>query len=185
MDAFWANKERRRWDVRKRSSARLNLGDYGFKVTIAIAARTADQQHIITVSDRRLSFGGDAPAADNALLKDYVICPGWGTLFAADDASFALPIIRHAAYLILHGKQDATEKNVRLAMCDAYAAVLDEYIYRDVLRKFGFDNVAHFRSEQVRLSRNFARAIARRIESYVDHCIYYMIDGRDLKGHRQ
>jgi hypothetical protein len=154
-----------RWGVRRRRECvRLNPADYGFKVTIAIAARTADQQHIITVSDRRLSFGADAPAADNALLKDYVICEGWGTLFAADDASFALPIIRHAAYLIKDGKKAATERNVRRAMCDAYAAVLDEYIYRDVLRKFGFDSVAHFKSEQSRLSRNFGRTIARRID---------------------
>jgi hypothetical protein len=120
---------------------RLYSAEYGFNVTIGIAAKTVDQRHIITVSDRRLSFGDDAPASENAILKDHVIYNGWGALFAANDTSYAVPILQQAAWILTEKKHEATLLNVRKAMCEAYAAVLNDYISRVVLRKFGFENV--------------------------------------------
>jgi hypothetical protein len=164
MRAFLADPPRQWGERQRRVSTRLNPADYGFNVTIGIAARTADQQHIYTVSDRRLSFGPDVSAADNALLKDHIICKGWGTLFAANDTSFALPIIHHAAYIIHERKLIATETNVRHAMCEAYAVVLEDYVARVILRKFGFKSLDDFRNSQAQLGRNFSRTIARRID---------------------
>lgn len=156
---------------------RIDPAAYGFNVTIGIAARTADQKHIITVSDRRLSFGDDAPAADNALLKDLVICSGWGALFAGNDASYALPVLRHAGWLISSQSKPATLANVRNAMCDAYAHVLDDFVFRTILRKFGFDSLAEFKATSAsKLGRKLFWSLSRQIDNanlgHLDFLVY-------------
>ena len=134
-------------------------------MTVAIAARSADHKYIFTVSDRTLSFGGDAPAVDNAILKDLIICSGWGALFTADDTSFAIPILRQAGLLLATKNQPGTLTNVSNAMCEAYSLVLEDYITRNFLRKFGFRSVAEFRTTaQSQLGRKLSWSLARKID---------------------
>ena len=87
----WPHPERRWWRVR--------LG-YGSNVTIGIVAKSAGHECIVSVSDRQISWDDEIPSIDNAILKDWVVSPHWGAVFAANDACFARPILRRTSELL-------------------------------------------------------------------------------------
>jgi hypothetical protein len=101
--------------VRRPTPAELGLG-----VTIGIAARALNC--IVMASDLRASFGDDLPAADMALLKQLYVTRHWRTVFAADDAGAARPVL-HRVHEILaqptsHNPESSAQ--VRQAFREAY-----------------------------------------------------------------
>jgi hypothetical protein len=166
--------------ARDKSRVRLDLVDYGFSVTICLAAITRDRRHIISVSDRRLSFGYDAPAAD-ILLKDHTLCTGWGALFCANDTSYALPILGHARGL-LSNDQPRTLANVRQAMCESYAIALEDYVTKAILRKFGFKSLMEFRTTAIsQLGRKLSWSLSRKIDRATIGDLEFLVYGFDAE----
>jgi hypothetical protein len=66
--------------------------------------------------------------------------------------------------LLFQGKQSLTLLNVWQAMCDSYATILNDYVTRTILQKFGFEDIAQFRAEQQQLNRDFIFMITERID---------------------
>jgi hypothetical protein len=116
-------------------------------VTIAIAAKSAMHECIVTVSDRSISFDDLVPSLDNGIAKDWFIGKRWGALFAANDTSFALPIIRRANELLKQKLGLESFEDVKASVCDAYAEIREEYITRQYLGALGFKSLHQFRIE--------------------------------------
>jgi hypothetical protein len=135
-------------------------------VTIGIAARTADNSCIVTVSDRRISFEDAVPSIDSAIHKDWFVGRHWGALFATNETSFALPVIQRAnSLLVSRGLRDSYA-DIREAMCDGYAALRNEYITRQFLKPLGIASVDQFRKEgPSTLGRKLFWSLARKIQN--------------------
>lgn len=135
-------------------------------MTIGIAAKSSGHECIVTVSDRRVSFDDAVPSLDSAVHKDWSIGRNWGTLFAANDTCFAVPIIRRANQLLIERGHGVGIEEVRAAMCDAYADIRREYVTREFLSKFGITSIEQFRNDGVsKLGRKLFWSLSRRIEN--------------------
>jgi hypothetical protein len=132
-------------------------------VTIAIAAKAPDHSCIVTVSDRRISFDDAVPSLDSAVHKDWSIGGTWGALFAANDTSFAMPIIRRTNELLPALTSRNSLQEVRTAICDAYAHIRNEYVSREYLGAFGFKSVDQFRLEGAATLGDHFGELARKI----------------------
>ncbi len=116
----------------------------GSSVTVCIAVKARMDHCIITVSDKRLSYGDELGAADNAATKAHQIGRRWGILWSADDVSPVNELLREIHYR-LHDKPNADRSLVQEIVCAAYneaqqKAAVDRYLLR-----FGIHSVAEFR----------------------------------------
>jgi hypothetical protein len=135
-------------------------------VTIGIAAKTRYGECIVTVSDRSISFDDAVPSLDSVVSKDWFVGKRWGTLFAANDTCFALPIIHRANELLVERGQKDSLDDVKAAMCDAYAETRQEYVTRQYLSPFGFKSIDQFRKEGVsNLGRKLFWSLSRKINN--------------------
>lgn len=134
-------------------------------MTIGIAAKSKEHECIVTVSDRRISFEDDVPSLDNAINKDWFIAKNWGALFATNDASYALPIIKRTNHLLVERGGNEGLEDVRTAICDAYVEIRREHVTREFLSSYGFVNIDQFRKEGVsNLGRKLFWSLSRKIE---------------------
>jgi hypothetical protein len=112
-------------------------------VTVCIAVETRDKENIVTVSDRRISFGDTSliPAADSAALKNRSIHGQWALLFAANDIAPVTPII-DLACTCLDGTQTFTE--AKDAVSKAYREIARSSLVDRILAKYGFERIEEF-----------------------------------------
>jgi hypothetical protein len=133
--------------VRHDSPPYTSLTDLRFDVTIGIAAITEDG-HIVTVSDRMISYGDITQAEDDAALKASKIAEGWGVMFAGNDARLFLPFV-DKALLRLCGGNYRTEKysaaNIKKELGTAYQELFDEQFSSRFLSRLGIQNIETFR----------------------------------------
>jgi hypothetical protein len=106
---------------------------------------------IVTVSDARLSYGEAIQAADEATMKNRRIAPTWGMMFAATDATAFDPVARAIALELgftgLHDDKRRLEiEQISKAVQRAYENEFSERFFREKLSRFGYDNIADFRS---------------------------------------
>jgi hypothetical protein len=135
-------------------------------VTIGIAAKSNNNECIVTVTDRRLSFDDQVPSVDSAVNKNWFIGKHWGALCAANDPCFLLPIIGRANHLLRERGSKESIEDVRVAMCDAYADTRREYVARLYLSKFGIASVEDFRDlGSSKLGKKLFWSLSRRIEN--------------------
>jgi ATP-dependent protease HslVU (ClpYQ) peptidase subunit len=122
------------------------LADWGFNVTVCIAAICDHDQTIVLAADSKVSFGDFS--SDRAVMKLDSLFTHWITMFAGED-------IEHIPFILerVHGLLSATRKRksapptpaqVASALQRAYQERLDGEIESRVLRKYGF-SVASFR----------------------------------------
>jgi hypothetical protein len=120
-------------------------------MTIAIAASVPPFEHIVTVSDARLSHGEIIPAADDAAIKNFRFARRWGAMFAAEDSTAFIPVVGEArAALARHAEAppmecDFDEETIRGAIQTAYEKEFNERFFREHLARFGYANVVDFR----------------------------------------
>lgn len=159
---------------------RWNPPDYGFHVTIGIAVRSFGHDFIVTVSDQMISFDNAVAPVDGAVRKDHFIGKNWGVLFASNNPSHALPMIRRANELIaVRGGQEALG-DVEAAFCDAYAEIRQQYITRKYLSKFDIVSVAQLRAEGPRkLGSKLFWSLADRIDNEALGDTTFLVYGYD------
>jgi hypothetical protein len=117
---------------------------WGFDVTVCIAAITGSGEHIVTASDRMISYNGVIPAGDDAALKSRTIAKAWGLMFAGEVDLF-LPILNSIGNNI----DPASEydlQSVQNAVCGAYSKIFDEYFTSKYLSRYRIDGIATFRT---------------------------------------
>jgi hypothetical protein len=122
--------------------------DWGFNVTICIAALCENRDKIILVSDSKVSFGDFS--ADMAVLKMEPLFARWMTLFAGEDVEH-IPFILERAHDLLSSarrKKGAvpTPGQVANALQRSYEERLETQIEATVLRRYGY-TVKSFRNE--------------------------------------
>jgi hypothetical protein len=119
----------------------------GRDVTIAIAAVVpkSDREHIVTVSDARLSHGEIIPA-DDATMKNRKLAEKWGMMFAAEDSSAFIPVFSDA-YSSLQRIEEGiiADGDVRDAVQKAYENEFNERFFRQHLSRFGYSDISDFR----------------------------------------
>lgn len=113
---------------------------FGLNVTICIAGMTADGC-IVTVSDRRLSYGY-YEATDDGLLKAQGLNENWGVLFAFDDPNPLGPMILEIRRLV-RGLQNAHA--VTAAVEDTYLRHWEESAVAANLTRLGIHSLDEFR----------------------------------------
>jgi 20S proteasome alpha/beta subunit len=110
-------------------------------VTIGIAAR-CNAGYVVMASDRRISFGGAIPAADNQMIKQFNVGRRWQALFAGDDIGPAIPLIQRARDLLQERNRPPltpkdedfeSERDVKFSMREAYRIERLEYASDKIL----------------------------------------------------
>jgi hypothetical protein len=124
------------------------LADWGYGVTICIAALCENGEKIVTVSDSKVSFGDFS--ADGAVLKMEALFSRWMTLFAGEDID-QIPFILVRAHDLLFSarrKKGAipTPQQVASALQRSYEERLEVQIEAKVLRRYGY-TVKSFRDD--------------------------------------
>jgi hypothetical protein len=113
-------------------------------VTVCIAAITGSGEHIVTASDRMISYDGVIPAGDDAALKQRTIAKAWGLMFAGDVNLF-LPILNSIWSNIdkesEHGLQPIID-----AVRNAYLSMFDTEFTSKYLSRYSIDSIATFRT---------------------------------------
>jgi hypothetical protein len=148
---------------------RFPPADWGRYVTIGIAAKSNDNECIVTATDRRWSFDDQVPSVDSGVNKQWFVGNNWVALCAANDPCFLLPIISKANALLKErgGKESAND--VRLAMCDAYREVRDEYTSSQYLGLWGFRDWDHFRAEKAGIKDKKGRWFHESLEAKIEN----------------
>ena len=149
-------------------------------MTIGIAARTNNDDCIVTVSDRRVSFDDHVPSLDSAFTKNWFIGRNWGTLCAANDTCFLLPIIKRANELLKQRGRTRTTRTSKTLCGTAYAEVRQEYVTRQFLGRYGIRSIDQFRREGVsNLGRKLFWSLSRKIESDPFEDTTFLVYGYD------
>jgi hypothetical protein len=117
--------------------------DFGFDVTIAIAAITVPDGYIVTVADRMLSYGDITQAEDNATLKSRRIAKHWALMFSAADANLFLPTVKLIEGRLEDGEHEL--QTVQRAVSNVYEQMFDREFTSKYLVRYGFDNIGDFR----------------------------------------
>lgn len=134
-------------------------------MTIGIAAKAPDHSCIVTVSDRAISFDDEVPRLDSAVMKDWMIGPTWGILFAANDICFTMPIINRVGHILIERGRKYGLPDVKRAVCDAYAEVRRHHIWRQHLSKFGIESLDELKAlGPSRLGSKLFWSLARRVD---------------------
>jgi 20S proteasome alpha/beta subunit len=116
--------------------------DFEPRVTVCIAI--VSDEFIVGVSDRRLSFDGIIPAADDAEMKQIKISSHWGIMAASDRWHFVRPIFRKCRELT-RGKEE-TLANIEQVVSGAYSDVFQKEVVARVVKKFGYKDYDEFKS---------------------------------------
>jgi 20S proteasome alpha/beta subunit len=138
-----------RHDMERRASpAELGLD----QMTVAIAAIVPTQEgQIVAVSDARISWGDNHPAADELVLKNRRIAFKWGVMFAATDVSAYQPAVTEIqgklGYEGSKNREEFKADEVRELARSAYERVFEDRFFREHLARFGFANIAEFRRD--------------------------------------
>lgn len=120
----------------------------------------------MSVTDRQISWDDRIPAVDNAVLKDWVVSPHWGAIFAANDACFARPILRRTGELLVERGGNEGAADVQRAFCDAFDEIRTQHVVREYLRKFGISSVEQLRQEgPSKLGSKLFWSLARKIDN--------------------
>jgi len=116
----------------------------GLSVTVCIAVKAHMDGCIVTVSDKRLSYGDELGAADNAAMKTLPIGNRWGVLWAAEDISPVSDLIKEIHYQ-LHDKPNADRATVQEIVAKAYNEAAQRRAADQYLACYGVHSVAEFR----------------------------------------
>jgi ATP-dependent protease HslVU (ClpYQ) peptidase subunit len=124
------------------------MADWGYNVTICIAALCENSEKIILASDAKVSFGDFS--ADGAVLKMGALFARWLTLFAGEDVEHIPFILTRAHDLLFAARRKKgaipTPAQVANALQRAYEERLEAQIEARVLRRYGY-TVKTFRDE--------------------------------------
>jgi len=117
-------------------------------MTIAIAAVTGSGEHIVTTSDRMISYeGGVIQAADEGALKSRKIAKKWGAMFAAENINLFLPIVLAAQeYLKARDNEEHDLHVVQDAMVTAYSNSFDAEFTSRFLNRYNLASISAFRN---------------------------------------
>jgi hypothetical protein len=124
------------------------MADWGFNVTICIAALCEHSDKIVLVSDTKVSFGDFS--ADMAVLKMDMLFARWMTMFAGEDVDHIPFILERARDLLSSNRRRMkaipTPTQVANALQRSYDERLEAQIEAKVLRRYGY-TVKSFRDE--------------------------------------
>jgi ATP-dependent protease HslVU (ClpYQ) peptidase subunit len=124
------------------------LADWGFNVTVCIAALCENSEKIILVSDTKVSFGDFS--ADSAVFKMELLFSRWMTLFAGEDVEHIPFILSRTNDLLTTVRKRKraipTPQQVANALQRSYDERLEAQIEAKVLRRYGY-TVKSFRDE--------------------------------------
>jgi ATP-dependent protease HslVU (ClpYQ) peptidase subunit len=111
--------------------------DFGFGVTIGIAARSLVDACFVLVSDRRVTLGEEnlIPAADNAMLKELFIVRRWRALFAGDTA-YAVPIVDRVREKLKPIVEAPTGAQVKTAFREAFQEEYRMHAADEILSRY-------------------------------------------------
>ncbi len=142
--------------------------DWGADMTIAMAV-VVDNDHIVTVTDRLVSFSGDVIQGMESVLKARRVGPHWGILFAASNADLAMPMTNIVLRQMNAQRVDAnfSIEEVQNRFKRAYQELFNAEFSAHVLSRYRFDDVEEFRREgRLQLGDEKFLEIARDLESY-------------------
>jgi hypothetical protein len=154
----------------RRERARSISADFGFDVTICIAAATKSGMadgHIVTVSDRMISATDDSVQATEAL-KARKISKTWALMFEGDGNLF-LPIVAEIKKKFGDFDKVHDFATVQSTVCEVYRTMLDIQCSSEYLSRYGLASISEFRKFGL---SNFG-------EKFYDICKW--IDGYDLR----
>lgn len=137
-------------------------------MTIAIVAKSSRHKCFVSISDRMISFDDQVPAIDNAVFKDLPIrFPNWNMVFAANNPDFVGPIWQAAVASLAATSYQPSLAQVEDAVCNAYSEVVQKYVTRQYLTKFGFKTIDEFRKAGAsQLGRRFFGSLTRKIDGF-------------------
>jgi hypothetical protein len=127
---------------------------YGSDMTVAIAAFVpGGHDHIVTVSDARLSYNEMIPASDSATMKSRRIAKKWGLMFAAEDATAFSPVVNEIQKELskddlsapMSEGSDHSYGVVSTTVRVAYEREFSERFFRQHLAPLGYADIAEFR----------------------------------------
>jgi hypothetical protein len=150
---------------------------YGSAMTIAIVAKSVKNRCFISITDRMMSFDGEAPAIDNAVFKDIPIrFNNWNAVFSAHNNDLVTPIWQGAVAHLASTTYQPTLEEVQDAFCRSYTSVLHQYVTREYLSKFGIKNVDDFRQAGAsQLGSKLFWSLPRKVDTFnagVDFLVY-------------
>jgi len=156
--------------------------DFELDVTIAIAAITDPDGHIVTVSDRALSNQDVVPSADDATLKFRKITRTWAMLFAANDANMFLPLVDISMERLLTISTEGHDlETVEEVVSGAYKVLFDREFSSRHLSRFGLKSIEEFRTTgRDQFGEDKFKAICEEVEAF-DLRIELLCCGFDTK----
>ncbi len=116
--------------------------DWGYEVTVCIGILCNQGQSIVTVTDRKVTFGDFS--ADNLAIKHTPLWANWYALVAGNDVEHAKPILSRAKTILSESGLQQKQDDVLTAIGRAYSERLDAEITAKILRRRGF-NIETFR----------------------------------------
>jgi hypothetical protein len=121
----------------KRTERQPSPADFGFGVTIGIAARSLVDACFVLVSDRRVTLDEDnlIPAADNVMLKELFVFRRWRTLFAGDIA-YAVPIVDRVRQKLKPPAEAPMGHQVRTAFVEAFQEEYRAHAADEILSRY-------------------------------------------------
>lgn len=131
-----------------RRTIRHPYADWGYDVTIAMAAITNPDDVIVCVSDRMISWGDAFPAEDNAILKAIYLYDQWTCAFATNSLNYVLPIIEKTRERFKGQEPVKLQWNgpeAAASMGDAYTDFFHKEFAATYLSRFGYKTVEKFR----------------------------------------
>jgi len=122
-----------------------SLSNLGLIVTVCLAARCRDEEFIVTVSDRRLTYDEGMPGTDDAVMKFHFLADGWWLLYSGNNLSHLNGVIEHARNLLIIGGSDNVGlRGVRHAVCAAYQAARNNAAYEAFVLPHHYATLAEF-----------------------------------------
>ena len=117
-------------------AAHVSRRNWREEVTIGIAALCESQKTIVSVSDLKISFGGEYSAAD-AVPKTNALIDNWSILYAGSDVADVDFVLTRARELLSNSLFFPDALTVAKAVDSALAERLQEQIEAQILRRYG------------------------------------------------
>ena len=135
--------------------------DWGFRVTVCIAAIVDCETKIQIVTDSKVSYGDHS--SDAGMTKNFTLCPQYGAMFAGNDIVYAAPTLKRAKSYIY--KAQMTDP-------DQIAGVLHAELVRTrtmkveakILSKLGYTLETFKRDGKAELTDNVFYDLSNRID---------------------